>query len=293
MSSIISSMLRQYIAAGHTGEVYSIGDDFSVVSNPSFAIVPNHPYRSPFVVALYCTAGCATGRINARTYRIEEGGFLIVLPNQITELVDIDSTFRATYIIMSEAFTANLGIGNTFDIASIVVEHPYACLVGRARGALEAYITMCINLIPTETNPHRMEILQLLTRAFFLGLGHFLHEPAATTTTTQQSQLTSSFIRLVEQNYIHHRDLAYYAEAMNITAKHLSTVVKQTSGKSAVKWIEKYVTLDAITQLTSTTKSIKQIAYDLNFPSQSFFGKYFARIVGCSPAAYREKAGEM
>lgn len=291
MSNTISDTLRGYIAAGHTGAIYSIGNDFSVVRDPSFAVVPNHPYRSPFVVALYCTAGRATGRINARTYDIEVGGFLIVLPQQITELVDATEEFRATYIIMSEEFTASLGIGNTFDIASIVVERPYAPLGDRARGALEAYITMCINLIPTETNPHRMEILQLLTRAFFLGLGHFLHEPAATTATTRQSEMTSSFIRLVEQHYTLHRDLAFYAGVMNITPKYLSTVVKQTSGKSAMEWIEKYVTLDAVTQLTSTSKSIKQIAYDLNFPSQSFFGKYFARVVGCSPATYRKKEG--
>ena len=76
---------------------------------------------------------------------------------------------------------------------------------------------------------------------------------------------------------------------MGLTAKYLSTVVKQSSGKSAVEWIEKYVTLDAITQLTSTSRTIKEIAYDLNFPSQSFFGKYFCRVVGVSPAKYRSE----
>jgi AraC-like DNA-binding protein len=54
-----------------------------------------------------------------------------------------------------------------------------------------------------------------------------------------------------------------------------------------MEWIERYVTLDAIAQLTSTDRSIKYIAYDLNFPSLSFFGKYFTRVVGLSPSAYR------
>ena len=49
------------------------------------------------------------------------------------------------------------------------------------------------------------------------------------------------------------------------------------------------VMLDAITLLTSTDLAIKEIAYMLNFPSPSFFGKYFARIEGISPAQYREK----
>ena len=66
-------------------------------------------------------------------------------------------------------------------------------------------------------------------------------------------------------------------------------VVKQSSGKSAMEWIEKYVILDATVQLTSTDRTIKEIAYDLHFPSQSFFGKYFCRVVGISPIAYRNK----
>lgn len=288
MSNNLSDTLRTYLDRGHTGAIVSIGDSFSIVRDPSFDVLPNHPYRSPLIAAVYCTVGHAVGRINARTYELEAGGFFIVLPGQITEFVDTSADFGATYVLMSEEFTASLGISNTFDIASIVAERPYVLLPDRARGALEAYLAMCENLIPIETNPHRMEILRLMTRAFFLGLGHFLHEPTATTT-TRQSEITSSFIRLVEHNYRTTRDLAYYAEAMGLTPKYLSTVVKQTSGKSAVEWIEKYVVLDAITQLTSSDKSIKQIAYDLNFPSQSFFGKYFARVVGCSPAAYREK----
>lgn len=288
MSTTLSDTLNRYVIAGCAEAIYCIGDDFGIVCNPQFAILPSHPYRSPLIVAVYCTAGRAIGRINARTFDIIEGGFLIVLPNQITELIDTTPDFKATYVIMSEKFTANLGIGNTFDIASIVAERPYIRLEGRAREALEGYIKMCTSLIPIEEHPHRMEILYLMTRAFFLGLGYFMHEPS-TTANTRQSEITSSFIRLVEQNYIEHRDLDFYAQRMNITTKYLSTVVKQTSGKSAAEWIEKYVTLDAITQLTSTTKSIKQIAYDLNFPSQSFFGKYFARIVGISPAAYRKK----
>lgn len=74
---------------------------------------------------------------------------------------------------------------------------------------------------------------------------------------------------------------------MGLTPKYISTVIKASSERSAMEWIERYVTLDAIAQLTSTDRSIKYIAYDLNFPSLSFFGKYFTRVVGLSPSAYR------
>jgi AraC-like DNA-binding protein len=130
--------------------------------------------------------------------------------------------------------------------------------------------------------------VQLITRAFFLGLGYFLHEKdKADKVDNHQVKLTSEFLKLVEANYREHRDLKFYAERMGLTPKYISTVIKASSERSAMEWIERYVTLDAIAQLTSTDRSIKYIAYDLNFPSLSFFGKYFTRVVGLSPSAYR------
>ena len=40
--------------------------------------------------------------------------------------------------------------------------------------------------------------------------------------------------------------------------------------------------------LKNSTKSIKDIAVELNFPNQSFLGKYFKDHVGVSPSGYRK-----
>lgn len=290
MSATLATTISGYLSSGHQGVAYSVDDEISIIENPSFDILPNQPYHSPLVVAVYCQAGSGRGRINAKTYNLEPGGFFIVLPGQITEMVNVSEDFRAVYILMSEHFTESLSIGNTFDLRNIVIENPYTLLEERARQAFEGYLSMCMNIMPIEQHPHRLEILRLITRAFFLGMGYFLHDKHRDDREqTRQESITSEFIRLVEDNYRAKRDLVFYAERMGLTSKYLSTVVKSSSGKSAVEWIEKYVTLDAITQLTSTERTIKQIAYDLNFPSQSFFGKYFARVVGLSPQAYRAK----
>ena len=293
MSTTLTDTLNLYVESTRQCEVYSVGDDFSIIDNPSFAILPNHPYRSPLVAALFCTRGRAAGRVNTTIYSIDPGGFMVVLPGQITELINQSEDFEATYVLMTESFTGSLGIGNTFNLGEVVARNPYTFLEGRAREALECYLSMCRNLIPEERNPHRVEILRLLTRAFFLGLGYFIHPmEEAESRGNRQAELTNEFVKLVEDNYREHRDLKFYADAMGLTPKHISTVVKASSGKSAVEWIEKYVILDAQTQLISTDRTIKEIAYDLNFPSQSFFGKYFCRVVGISPAAYRNKENE-
>ena len=41
--------------------------------------------------------------------------------------------------------------------------------------------------------------------------------------------------------------------------------------------------------LKNTTKSIKEITEYMNFPNQSFLGKYFKEHVGMSPSEYRKE----
>ncbi len=284
----LSKLLRQFVDDDNNISRYVIDEEFAIIENPKFSILPNHPYRNPLVVAVYCTSGVGKGRVNTTIHNLQRHSMMIVLPGQITELIDLSEDFQATYIIMSDTFVSSLGIGNTFSLSSIVASSPQIVLQDRSKEALESYLSMCCNLIPIENNPNRLEILQLLTKAFFLGLGYFLHgtNPNAN---SRNEELTTSYIKLVEQNYTKHRELGFYAEKLNITTKHLARVVKQTSDKSAMEWIEKYVILDAISQLLSSNISVKEIAYRLNFPSQSCFGKYFNRIVGVSPTIYREQ----
>ena len=40
--------------------------------------------------------------------------------------------------------------------------------------------------------------------------------------------------------------------------------------------------------LSSTTMTVQEISDELDFPSQSVFGKYFKRVEGMSPKAYRQ-----
>ncbi len=93
----------------------------------------------------------------------------------------------------------------------------------------------------------------------------------------------------VSQNYHRRRKVIDYALKMNITPGYLSSVVKNVTGKSAAEWIEEYVLMEAKALLASTDMTIQQICYQLNFPTQSFFGKYFKTHTGVSPKAYRSQ----
>ena len=72
------------------------------------------------------------------------------------------------------------------------------------------------------------------------------------------------------------------------TSKYLTTTINEITGKSTGKIIEIFVVQEAHMLLDNPTLSIAQISDELNFSHQSFFGKFFKRLTGFSPSAYRK-----
>ena len=65
-------------------------------------------------------------------------------------------------------------------------------------------------------------------------------------------------------------------------------MVKVASRRTPNDWIDDYVTLELRVLLRNTNKNIKEITEEMNFPNQSFLGKYFKEHVGIGPSAYRK-----
>lgn len=95
------------------------------------------------------------------------------------------------------------------------------------------------------------------------------------------------FMQVLSRHYMQERSVEFYAEQLNLTPKYLTTVIRKASGRTATDWINGFVILEAKNLLKYSALSIQEIAYRLNFPNQSFFGKYFKNHTGQTPSAYR------
>lgn len=97
------------------------------------------------------------------------------------------------------------------------------------------------------------------------------------------------FLVLLNEKRPRSRFCSWYAEQLCITEKHLSSICKRVSGKTATQWINEMVTEDIRHLLLHSELSIKEIAVQLEFPNLSFFGKYTKQHLGCSPKHFREQ----
>ena len=100
-------------------------------------------------------------------------------------------------------------------------------------------------------------------------------------------EMFNQFINLLTEHHRKERRVDFYAEQLFLSPKHFSTVVKKVSGKTAGEWIDEYVILEAKALLKYSVMSIQEVAYFMNFPNPSFFGKYFKHHTGLSPSEYK------
>jgi AraC-like DNA-binding protein len=152
------------------------------------------------------------------------------------------------------------------------------------------YFFLLQRTVRRKENPNLQETLKHLILAFFYGTGYRFYKVRDEFQKSKQDIMVEKFLAVVKENYREQRQIKFYSEKLFLTPKYLSRVIKERSGKSSGEWIEDHVMLETKALLKSTNKTIQQISDELNFPTQSFFGKYFKRRAGFSPKEYRKSS---
>lgn len=272
-------------------EMVSIDLDYILVEKPVILPETKYPFILDITVVVICIKGNMTGSVNLKDYQFSAPGISIIMPDQILQHHEISDDFEGRFIVMSKQFTDKLLIDayDRFPLFRLIRDNPWLPLEPEELNLALDYYSMFKKTVQLENNPNRIDIIKHLSQAFFFALNHKFQKQDLGDKKSKQELLTERFLNLVKVNYREQRSLEYYADELCLTPKYLSKVVKDTSGESATEWINDFVILEAKALLKSTNMTIQQITHALNFPSQSFFGKYFKRHAGMSPKEYRSK----
>jgi AraC family transcriptional activator of pobA len=272
--------------------VVAVGEDFFILDNPQFVSTGRFPYKNDWLIATLCESGSASGVINLREYRVQEGGLIIILPGQVIVRSEVSDDFNGKILLMSRKFTESLDIGRTRMLTAGIGQRPYYQFEETTMEIARTYISSCKAMIRQNgDSPVIWDILRLLSQVFFLGASSLLKKKEGALHPKSYGRLTEDFLGLVEREYREHRQLDYYASELKRSVKYLSRHIKEETGQNATDWIDRHVILDAQAQLLSTKNTIQKISESLGFPSQSFFGKYFKRVTGQSPKEFRKQSG--
>lgn len=147
-----------------------------------------------------------------------------------------------------------------------------------------------IQLTEGTGNYHESELIRSYIFALVYEIDDYhRHHTAETSSLKKGGALFTKFRQLLSNYYMQERRLDFYADHLNLTPKSLSAAIKKQSGRSAGKWIDDTVILEAKVLLQNKTLTVSQISGMLNFSDQSVFGKFFRANTGLAPVEYRKK----
>jgi len=271
-------------------DIDSIDDGIFLLDKPIITSTFKYPFRMDVTVGIICINGTTECSINLKPYTVNGPCLITILPGQIVEYKSISDDFSGLIIIMSSKFTDSL-MPTASERLSLLLsfrENPFIPLDEETLERMVSFFEVMKKMAHAKDHPYRLEAVRYLMLAYFYGASDF-HKLPNNRQFSHKEVFVEKFLHLVQTHHKEERGLEFYANKLNVTPKHLSKVIKETSGKPANGWIDDHVALEAKALLKSTNMTIQQISDELNFPSQSFFGKYFKRVTGMSPSEYKGK----
>jgi AraC-like DNA-binding protein len=235
--------------------------------------------------------------INHETFDLPRNSVLVIEEEVPVNLHYDDITDMEAYVLfLSKNFLRSVNIdanavGRTYSTAS----SPVINLSSAETELLQRYLDLVRDNAKASTDRKFCVSIarNLIANIFYilLELDQRHHPDEEITDTAVQRprriNYTNEFMRLVREHHRRERSIGFYADKLYITPKYLSRVIKETTGKSAAQWISRHVIIEAKNMIRFSGKNIQQIAYELNFPNQSSFGKYFKHGTGMSPSEFQ------
>jgi len=241
-----------------------------------------------------------TIEINLEEYTLVPDSFVGTFPGNVVKIKDkVPDDVDIYALYFDPKFNQCVNINLTAIIIPPLLQKPKSVQIfSREESDMLARYFELMHLNNKEglNNQLKRSIAASLAAAMFYQLVEFYHrridgiidKQAESHVSGRRHDYVRDFIKLVHLNYVKERSVSFYADKLFISPKYLSLLVKEATGRSAAKWIDEFVLMEAKNMLRFSGKNIQQVAYALNFPTQSSFGKYFKHLTGMSPTEYQK-----
>ncbi|MDO4172540.1 MAG: helix-turn-helix domain-containing protein [Prevotellaceae bacterium] len=240
-----------------------------------------------------CTEGVAAVTVNDRKRIISRNTVMLITDESVVDSINSSPDFDGIGIFISYKMLQEIlkDISNMSGIFLLTHNHPQFEIDNDEKDTLLTCLGLMRKRIDTTSHHYRLEVVRLLILTMISDLRNAFErlqqDMAVGDRQSRAGRIFVDYIRLVERNYKQQRQVQWYAAMMGITPKYLCEAITAVSRRSPNEWIDKFVTTEIRNQLRHTDKRISEIAREMNFPTQSFFGKYFKENVGVSPTEYR------
>ena len=259
-----------------------------------------YPCRFHGYMAFFCIKGEFEVEINLKKFTIRKDSMFIYTPGNIVRVTNIDPKEKESVHFVVVAISEDLMSSTRFDFSKLyneslrLLESPCIVINENERELCRKYFDLIQEVSKMRMPNMRESVAALISSIFYLMGAMWTDRLTAAKknggeeVSTRSKIVLEDFLLLVRDYHTKERSLSFYADKLYLTPKYLSKLIKSVSGKSAHEWIDSFVILEAKNLLKYSDMSIKSIVYELNFPNQTTFYRFFKTKTGMTPSEYRK-----
>ena len=243
-------------------------------------------------IHILCRAGKAQFSFMNKTYTMEQGDWTIwQMSSEISDAL-YSSDFNADFLLVDSDFLLEHNPEKVWASKAFVFikQNPVFHLSERDMAMVE-YNFIQFRRRLAEPHLFQTDILGKQLQIFLLDLWEIYRSAIENVHNADNSTslLFTRFMNMLPSYSKTEREVAFYADKLCVSAKHLSEMVKKSSGHPASYWINGYSMQEIYTLLKRPDLSLAEIANLMNFYNPAHFTRFVKKQTGKSPSELRQK----
>lgn len=238
------------------------------------------------ILHLLCTAGTCRLHFSGHEHTLTPGCCMIAMASHVGRMEPSEDCQLYQLLLPAEQQASCMPHSSYGTCGWLhLFMHPIFQLEGEALALLEHDFRDVAYRSEHTSEAYREEAVLQSMRMLYLDVMNahaalFEREEA----TQRAADIMSRFIRMLEGgSYRQHRTVAYYAQELCVTPKHLHKVSTEVSGRSPSYWIQQFTVMEIHHLLRHKRLTAKEVAGMMNFDNVSHFNRYVSDHLGVTP----------
>lgn len=247
------------------------------------------PHKHNFYIILVVNQGTGTHTIDFKEFEVKPGAVFFMLPGQVHSW-RLSQDADGFILFFTQGFYAREypnRMPSDFPFFHALLHTPVLNLSEADSGKLMPILHM-LQQEHKHSRPMRDVMLSRYLDILLIELSRVYQPNVAKAGGKGKEQaLLQNLERLIDGHYKEHQPVAFYAERLHVTPKHLNDICKSSLGKTTKELIQYRTLLEAQRLLVHADLTSSQIATELGYADTTYFFRFFKKQLGCTPEQFR------
>lgn len=250
------------------------------------------PHRKDYYFFAFITSGSSRHWIDMTRYDVKPSSLYFTIPSQVHLKEEARPMSGFTMSFTSEFLLSDNGLLKDLPlIQNPHNAHELSLTPDESQFVTETFENILHAYHEKDSWQHSMILSHV--RILLIYLSRLYLKQHGQDEKNVEKVMLKNFLAKIDESFSEYHEVATYAGMLNVSAGHLSDVVKEQSGKPAIAHIHERLLLEAKRLLIHSDQAIKEIAWSLGFEDASYFNRFFKRLTSYTPVHYRNNIREM